>query len=198
VHQSVLDCVHDHDTSPLQKILTPIPCFTFRSSQRGMGKGAVGASLSLIAPAEDKAHSKIAEALEIPFQKVLMDGRLLTSSQERVNLACKVVSADEKMKKMHSQNAWFLEKAKEADMELDDDLLEDDQNLTAVEQSDLRDAVRARERLAQLLAQPMTTQRFGKFLSTNSAALQKEIAPLLVPTPASTTSLKPRQKKRKV
>jgi hypothetical protein len=163
-----------------------------------MGKGAVGASLSLIAPAEDKAHSKITQALEIPFHKVLMDGRLLTSSQERVNLACKVVSAGEKMKKMQSQNAWFLEKAKEADMELDDDLLEDDQNLTAVEQGDLREAARARERLAQLLAQPMTTQRFGKFLSTNSAAMQKEIAPLLVPTPASTTSPKPRQKKRKV
>jgi hypothetical protein len=163
-----------------------------------MGAGAVGASLSLIAPAEDKAHSKIIQALDVPFHKVLMDGRLLTSSQERVNLACKVVVAEEKMKRMQSQNAWFLEKAKEADLELDDDILEDDQNLSAVEQGELREAARARERLAHLLAQPMTTQRFGKFMSTNSAAMQEEIKPLLVSSKATAASRNPKKKKVRV
>ena len=163
-----------------------------------MGAGAIGASLSLIAPAEDKAHSKIVQALDVPFHKVLMDGRLLTSSQERVNLACKVVMAGEKMKRMQSQNAWFLEKAKEADLELDDDLLQDNQDLSAVEQGELREAARARDRLAHLLAQPMTTQRFGKFMSTNSAAVQEEIKPLLVSSKATSVPKSPKKKKARI
>lgn len=162
--------------------------FSLPCSQRGIGVGAVGTSLSLIAPAEDKAHSKISQALEVPFHKVVMDGRFLTSSQERVNLACKVVLAGEKVRKIQSQNAWFLEKAKEADMELDDDLLEDDQDMNAVDKGERKEAVRARERLTELLAQPMTTQRFGKFLSTNSAAMQADVKPLLVVPSKATVS----------
>jgi hypothetical protein len=158
-----------------------------------MGKGAVGVSLSLIAPAEDKAHSKILQALQVNFSKILLDGRLLSSAQERVNLASKVVVAADKEHKIQSHNQWFREKAEEAELELDEDMLEDDHDLPEVEESERREAQKARTRLVQLLAEPMTTQRFGKFLSTNSAALQDEIKPLRL---AAAQNLRPKKKKK--
>ena len=166
-----------------------------------MGKGAIGTSLSLIAPSEDKAHGKICERVVRGgggFGKVNMDGRLLTQAQERVNLACKVVEAESQQKQAASQNAWFLEKAQEADLELDDDLLMDDDE----EDQDpkRKEAVKARQRLQHLLAQPMKTQRFGKFLSTNSAALQDEIQSLSAaskkPTPSARSNGKRKRKKQ--
>ena len=108
----------------------------------------------------------------------MLDGRLLSGAQERVNLATKVVIAADKLKTMQSRNQWFLEKAKEADLELDDDLLEDDDNIAERERNELREAKEARVRLATLLREPLKTQKFGKFLSTNSAAMQEEIKPL--------------------
>jgi ATP-dependent RNA helicase DDX24/MAK5 len=140
-----------------------------------MGAGAVGSSISLIAPAEDKAHSRIASAVNVVFNKVLLDGRLLASSQERTNLASKIISVDEMQQKMSSHNRWFSEKAKEADLDLDEDLVEDESNLTAKLQQQILEAKRAKSRLQQLLAEPMKTQRYGKFLSTNSAAVQNQL-----------------------
>jgi hypothetical protein len=76
--------------------------------------------LSLISPAEDKARAKIAEAVQVSFAKVMLDGRLLTSTQERTNLASRIVAAADVEQKSQSSNRWFLEKAKEAELELDD------------------------------------------------------------------------------
>uniref|UniRef100_A0A7S4AIR2 Uncharacterized protein n=1 Tax=Pseudo-nitzschia australis TaxID=44445 RepID=A0A7S4AIR2_9STRA len=143
--------------------------------QRGMGAGAVGSSLSLIAPAEDKAHIKIMESLSVPFHKVLLDGRLLTSSQERVSLASKIYTAGEMEQKTNSHNRWFQEMAKVADLDLDDDMMEDENNRSEKERLSLLEAKRARGQLARLLKEPMRTQKFGKFLSTNSAALQNQL-----------------------
>lgn len=168
--------------------------FMFCIYQRGMGDGAVGASLSLIAPAEDKSHSKIVQALEVKFSKILLDGRLLTSAQERVNLASKVVIAAEKSHKMQSSNQWFLEKAEEAELELDDDLLEGN-DISDVERSELREAHKAKSRLSLLLKQPLQTQKFGKFLSTNSAAMQDEIG--LQPSVTQPPSAHTRQTKKR-
>lgn len=137
-----------------------------------MGEGAVGSCLSLIAPAEDKAHSKIAASLGVSFHKVLLDGRLLSSAQERTNLASKIISVDEMQQKFNSHNRWFLEKAKEAELDLDDDLMEEESNRSEQEQQQVLEAKRARVRLSQLLAEPMKKQKFGKFLSTNSEAIQ--------------------------
>ncbi len=76
--------------------------------------------MSLISPAEDKARAKIAEAVQVSFAKVMLDGRLLTSTQERKNLASRIVAAADVEQKSQSSNRWFLEKAKEAELELDD------------------------------------------------------------------------------
>jgi len=140
-----------------------------------MGDGAIGLSLSLISPAEDKAHSKIAGAISVPFEKVLLDGRLLSSSQERVSLASKIYIVNEMEQKTKSNNRWFIEKAKEVDIDLDDDLMEDESNRSEKEQLQIFEAKKARVRLWKLLKEPLTTQKFGKFLSTNSAALHNQL-----------------------
>ena len=140
----------------------------------------MGSSLSLISPAEDKAHSKIVQSLGVTFHKILLDGRLLSSSQERTNLASKIIAADEMQQKTNSSNNWFLEKAKEAELELDDDLMEDESNRPEKEQQQLLEAKKARVRLAQLLNEPMTKQKFGKFLSTNSEAVQNGLTKTLL------------------
>ena len=117
----------------------------------------------------------------------------MAGAQERVNLATKVVIAAEKLKTMQSRNLWFLEKAKEADLELDDDLLEDDDNIAERERNELREAKEARLRLTKLLQEPLKTQKFGKFLSTNSAAMQGEIKPLSL---ISMDHLRPKKKRK--
>lgn len=143
-----------------------------------MGEGATGSSLSLIAPAEDKAHSKIVESLSVGFGKVLLDGRLLTAAQERTNLASKIIAAAEMEHRVNSSNRWFADKAEEAELDLDDDLMEDEGNRPEKDSQQLLEARKAKIRLARLLAEPMKTQRYGKFLSTNSAAMQNELKPL--------------------
>lgn len=145
-----------------------------------MGEGAIGSSLSLIAPAEDKAHSKIVSALGVSFHKVLLDGRLLSSAQERTNLASKIITVDEMQQKSSSHNRWFMEKAKEAELDLDDDLMEDESNRPEKEQQQILEAKRARLRLTHLLAEPMKKQKFGKFLSTNSEAPVNGLVPKLL------------------
>eukprot|EP00529_Nitzschia_sp_RCC80_P017209 CAMPEP_0113465596 /NCGR_PEP_ID=MMETSP0014_2-20120614/13824_1 /TAXON_ID=2857 /ORGANISM="Nitzschia sp." /LENGTH=845 /DNA_ID=CAMNT_0000357765 /DNA_START=11 /DNA_END=2545 /DNA_ORIENTATION=+ /assembly_acc=CAM_ASM_000159 len=113
-----------------------VDVFVHRSGRtaRGMGEGAKGSSLSLVAPAEDKAHGKIAESANVTFSKVMLDGRLLTAAQERTNLASKIIEAAEMENKANSSNRWFAEKAKEADLDLDDGLIEDESQWSEKEQ----------------------------------------------------------------
>jgi ATP-dependent RNA helicase DDX24/MAK5 len=111
-----------------------------------------------------------------------MDGRLLAAAQERANLAAKVVECDEVETKAQKSNKWFQGAAEEAGLNLDDDML--DEGLAGGDRRDqhkLREAIAARTRLRQLLAQPMQTQRFGKFLSSNSAASEQEVEAFVVP-----------------
>lgn len=166
----------------------------FLKWQRGIGEGAVGSSLSLIASGEDKFHAKIVNALQVHFVNVPMDGRLLNAAQERVNLASKVASAEDAERKAQRDNQWFRDNAAEAGLDVDDEMLED--GLAGGDQRDkirFEEAQRAKERLRHLLAQPIQTQRFGKFLSTNSAAAQR-IVPEPVVVPAATNG---RRKKRR-
>eukprot|EP00980_Cylindrotheca_fusiformis_P003673 scaffold818_cov136-Cylindrotheca_fusiformis.AAC.39 len=151
--------------------------------QRGVGEGAVGTSLSLVSPAEDRSHSKIVDALQVKFNKVILDGRLMTVAQERTNLASKIFLAGELQQKTHSRNKWFIDAAKEADLEIDDDLLEDESNMSEKDLLQLKGIQKAKRKLELLLSEPMRTQRFGKFLSTNSAAMRAEVKPLLGKVP---------------
>lgn len=155
---------------------------SFGAGQRGIGEGAVGASLSLVAPAEEKAHDRICAALggdtKQRFEVARLDSRLLSEAQERVLLACKIVACDTVESRVQKQNQWFADAAAEAGLELDDDLLEEGLvGGSQRERQQVFQAQRARADLKVLLTQPMRTQRFGKFLSTQSISAYKQIEP---------------------
>jgi len=167
---------------------------------RGMGETAVGSSLSLVAPAEEKAHSKICEALGSKrlFENGSLDGRLLTSAQERVSLASKIVTCDNEETKTQKQNKWFQQAAEEAGLDLDEDLLDDGlAGGNERERQQLHQAKAARAQLRELLAIPMQTQRFGKFLSVNSAVHSDKVKPYIVHDTAVHKKSKKNRKKRK-
>jgi hypothetical protein len=145
-----------------------------------MGPGAVGSSLSLVAPSEDRIHGKIVESLQAQFESVNLDGRLYKAAQERENLACKGVETEETERKTQQSNKWFLDNAEEAGIELDEDVFEE--GLAGGDKRDrgrLREGQLAKERLQKLLAEPMQTQRFCKFLSTRTTSNHRSIAPSL-------------------
>jgi hypothetical protein len=134
------------------------------------------------------------EKLGVNFEDINIDGRLLRSAQERVNLASKIFTTDEKQTKIRRQNQWFHETAEQADITLDENCLDDGLDIDQKRQaSGLRESQIAKVRLQQLLAHPMQTQKFGKFLSTNSAAHNDVSDQLIV----RTTSKNPKKRRRK-
>jgi ATP-dependent RNA helicase DDX24/MAK5 len=144
-----------------------------------MGDKAVGSSLSLISPAEDKAHRKIVSELNASFYSVPLDSRLLSAAQERANLASKIVAAEKIESKAKQTNDWFVKNAEEAGLEVDEDALEDGlAGGTQKEQQQLLEARRAKVQLQRLLAEPMVAQRFGKFSS--STAKKPDVKPYVV------------------
>lgn len=130
-----------------------------------------------------------------------MDGRLLAAAQERVNLATKVAEAEDVERKATRDNQWLRELATEADIDFDVDDDNDMLDKGALSKSGdhKRDRARqseagsAKQRLRVLLTQPMQTQRFGKFLSTNSAAMQR-----VIQEPTTSAAVKQQKKRQKV
>ena len=148
-----------------------------------MGEKAIGSSISLVSSGEERQQKAIFDELgKTMFSPVHLDGRLLAEAQERVNLACKIVSCDEIESRTDRSNKWFKDAAADAGLELDDDML--DEGLAGGDlraQQRLREAKKARGLLKSLLAQPMVVQRFGKFLSSNSAAAIPAVHGCVVP-----------------
>jgi hypothetical protein len=141
-------------------------------------------------------HNSIVAALGVRFEDVLMDGRLLKEAQERTNLATKVVLANDLERKNKERSQWFQKQADEAGLEMDEDILQEGEITDRRDQNLLREAKSARRRLAALLAQPMTTQRYGKFLSTNSAARQDVVIPSSSAATVQGTTRKKRRRRR--
>ena len=117
--------------------------------------------------------------LNVQFQEVPIDGRLLRIAQERVNLACKVATADDTDRKNQRDDQWFIDQAKQAGLEVDDDLLNNVMRDGDVISSRNKDSIMrmkarqkeaeiARKRLNELLSQPVQTQRYGKFFRVGS------------------------------
>lgn len=168
--------------------------------QRGMGDGAVGSSLSLIAPSEDKIHSRIVSAVQAQFEAVHLDGRLLIAAQERVSLASKIVEVGESEQRTNRNNQWFKQQAADAGLEVEDDMLEEGlaNDNDPRSRSLYQESRKAKACLRQLLAEPIQTQRYGKFLSTNSATKQRVIVEPVTEMPqALRGKAKKRRKHRK-
>ena len=156
-------------------------------SQRGVGEKAVGTSISLVAPAEEREHQKICEAVKgsKSLEQVHIDGRLLNEAQARVALATKIVSCNDVETQVSRKNKWLQDAAKEAGLDVDEDMMEG--GLLDGDQRDRQrflEAKRAKGELRQLLAKPMRVQHFGKFLSgaglRESIKREAEVKPYIV------------------
>ena len=170
--------------------------------QRGVGDKAVGTSISLVAPAEEKVHQTIVKAVQGSDSKSLepihIDGRLMKEATTRVALATKIVSCNDVESQATRKNKWLQDAAKEAGLDVDQDMLEG--SLLDGDQRDRQrflEAKRARTELRQLLAKPMRKQHFGKFLSgaglRESIKAEIEVKPFVVKQ--SIKKRKPRRKK---
>lgn len=170
--------------------------------QRGVGEKAVGTSVSLVAPAEEREHQKICEAVRGAGSKSLeqmhIDGRLMNEAQERVALATKIVACNDVESQASRKNKWLQDAAKEAGLDVDEDMMEG--GLLDGDQRDRQrfiEAKRAKTKLRQLLAKPMRKQQFGKFLSgaglRESIKAEGEVKPFVVK--GSSTTKKKRRKK---
>ena len=174
------------------------------SLQRGVGEKAVGTSISLVAPAEEREHQKICEAVQgsgsRSLEQVHIDGRLLNEAQERVALATKIVSCNDVESQATRKNKWLQDAAKDAGLDVDEDMMEG--GLLDGDQRDRQrflEAKRAKAELRHLLAKPMRKQHFGKFLSgaglRESIKSEGEVKPFVVK--ASQSKGKSRRKKGK-
>ena len=164
--------------------------------QRGVGGRAVGSSLSLVAPSEDKFHSQLVQQLGLSFETVRMDGRILRESQERVCLASKVATADDSDRQRTRDQQWFQEQARDAGIELesdDEDLIDGSNTRSAALRADVAGS---RQRLARLLQQPLQIQRHGKFLSAGGGGSDAMKVQLSTPIVAGDTNM-PTKKKTK-
>lgn len=172
---------------------------------RGVGAKAVGWSVSLVSASEEKSHQIICRAVRgegvNSFAAAPIDGRLLANAQERVNLASKIVACEHVESKTKKNNQWFVEAAKDAEIELDSELLEDGQlEGSKKERQQYLDAKRARHELNILLSKPMRKQMFGKFLSNaglrDSFETENDIKPYVTPN-AFNGSRRSKQKRNK-
>ena len=167
-----------------------------------MGEKAVGTSVSLVAPAEEREHQKICESVQgagsRSLDQVSIDGRLLNEAQERVSLATKIVSCNDVESQAVRKNKWLQDAANDAGLDVDEDMIEG--GLLGGDQRDRQrfiDANRAKTELRQKLAKPMRIQHFGKFLSgvglRESIKSEGEVKPFVVHQ--SATKTKHRQRK---
>ena len=154
-----------------------------------MGDKAVGVSISLVAPAEEKEHRKICEAVKGSGQGNLettdIDARLLSEAQARVALANKIFTCNDAQSQAIKKNKWLNDTAHEAGLDVDEDMLE-----SSMLDGDQRDRARfleskrAKVKLRLLLQTPMRTQRFGKYLSQpglqDAIKTESEVKPFVV------------------
>lgn len=147
-----------------------------------------GLSFSLVAPRDEKMHAEVCRALlsgqtaeedeeeeeregkeEEQRQPLSMttfpvDLRELNGARERVHLAGKIVGHEQEAGRQQASQSWFLKRAREADLELDADLLEETEAGTEKERQRARQMELDRQRLDELLSAPLVQQR-RKFIN---------------------------------
>jgi len=166
---------------------------------RGMGEKAIGWSVSLVSAAEERNHHTICKAVQGDsgsFDIAPIDSRLLSSAQERVNLASKIFVCEDTESRTNKSNQWFINASNDAELELDQDLLDEGQLAgSRKDRQQYVEAKRARNELKVLLAKPMRKQAFGKFLSNaglrDAIQTEQDIKPYIV------HETNPSKKKRK-
>lgn len=84
-----------------------------------------GLSISLVSPVDAKNHAQICKMLQRPtgLSDFPFDHRYLPPVDERVRLAKSINEDENESGKIKAEETWFAQMAKEADLDLDDNLL---------------------------------------------------------------------------
>lgn len=84
-----------------------------------------GLSISFVAPADAKYHAQICKMLQRPtgLSEFPFDHRYLPPIDERVRLAKSIQEDENETGKIKSEETWFAQMAKAADLDMDDNLL---------------------------------------------------------------------------
>ena len=147
-----------------------------------------GLSFSLVAPRDENMHAEVCRTLlsaptteegeeveeegvgeegqgqQLSMTTFPVDLQELNGARERVHLAGKIVGYEQEAGKQQASQSWFLKRAREADLELDEDLLEETEAGTEKERQRARQMGLDRQRLNELLLAPLVQQR-RKFIN---------------------------------
>jgi hypothetical protein len=112
----------------------------------------------------------------------------------------KIVASEGVEFKATKSNSWFRKMAEEAELEVDDNMLDGGQaDGDLLERQRLKEAKNAKKELAGLLAAPMKKQHFTKFLSSVGAraeiAVQGDVNQRVVKPSKNSTKVKKTKKK---
>ena len=100
-----------------------------------------------------------------------LDVHLIAAAQERANLAQKIVKCEAAESKSVANNNWFAKAAKDAGIDLEDELVMEDiaGKGDKKKRQTYLEAQRAKKDLERLLAMPMQKQRHKKFMTEKEA-----------------------------
>ncbi|XP_046848202.1 ATP-dependent RNA helicase DDX24-like [Xenia sp. Carnegie-2017] len=132
-----------------------------------------GLSLLLISPDDLRSYEKIWKSLDKDYEptEFPVDMKFLNDIRKRVSLARIIDKEEHRFRKRKWNNDWFLNNAKEADLEIDEDLLEDLGD--SHEQQVLKKKLSANKaRLNSLLAAPFACSGFAGKYPTKERKLQ--------------------------
>ncbi len=146
-----------------------------------------GLSFSLVSPRDERTHADVGRLLEAShgdgdgggesknkgMAQFPVDLQELNAVRERVGLAGRIVGFEQEEGRKQAGQAWFLKSARDADLELDEELLEEVAGRgSEKERQRALQVARDRERLAELLRQPLVQER-RKFVDVAARLLRE-------------------------
>lgn len=81
-----------------------------------------GFSIAIVSPEDKISYGKVCEGTKKPDGLMLfpVDDAIMPTIQQRINLARKIKTRKKKYREQKAEASWFVQHAKEADIELDD------------------------------------------------------------------------------
>jgi ATP-dependent RNA helicase DDX24/MAK5 len=116
-----------------------------------------GLSFSIVSPKDERMHQEVCRSLlggeamaAFPIDLVKLGG-----ARERVSTAGRIVRYELEEARRQSTESWVLKSAREADLTIDDDMLAEEQATSEKDRQRAMQVARDKERLQQLLTQPL-------------------------------------------
>jgi ATP-dependent RNA helicase DDX24/MAK5 len=155
-----------------------------------------GISVMLCSPDQMSIYKKICFTLNKPrgIPTFPIDRSLMTSINQRLNLAKKIDEVQHKMKKEENEKSWFAKAAEEADIEIDEDEFLFKGGSGSKNKKEAMDKVQGlKKQLSALLSQKMIPKGISaKYLTSNAVP---ELVDILLESQKSDTQM-PTKRKR--